>query len=64
MGRKPKQTFLQRYRNSQQVRENMFNIANYQRNVNQNGHHKKVYKLQVLGRAWGKGNPPTLLVGT
>ena len=37
MGRRPKQTFLQRrYTDGQQVHENMFNITNYQRNANQN----------------------------
>ena len=31
----------------------------------QNDNHYKVYKYQVLGRVWRKGNspPPTLLVG-
>ena len=53
----------------------MLNIANYQRNVNQNynqvpphtsqnGHHQKVYKQQMLERVKTKGNPPTLLMGT
>ena len=37
MGRTPKQTFLkQRHTNDQQAHENMLNIANYQRNANQN----------------------------
>ena len=56
IGRRPKQTFLQRrHTNGQQAHEKMFNIANYQRNANQNcneisphcgqnGHHQKVYK--------------------
>ena len=49
------------------------NIAYYQRNANQNfsevsphtsqnGHHKEVYKYQML-ELWRKGNLPTLLVG-
>ena len=29
----------------------------------QNGHHEKVYKQQMLERVWRKGNPPALLVG-
>ena len=52
----------------------MLNIANYQRNVNQNynevpphtsqnGHHQKVYKQQMLERVKTKRNPPTLLMG-
>ena len=36
MGRRPKQTFLQRHTDGQQAHEKMLNIANYQRNVNQN----------------------------
>ena len=37
MGRKPKQTFLQRrHTDGQEAHEKMFNIANYQRNANQN----------------------------
>ena len=56
MGRRPKQTFLQRrYTDYQQTYEKMLNITNHQRNANQNynkvsphtgqnGHHPKVYK--------------------
>ena len=56
MGRRPTQTFLQRrHTDGQQVHEKMLNIANHQRNANQNynevtphtgqnGHHQKVYK--------------------
>ena len=51
----------------------MLNITNYERNVNQNynevsphtgqnGHHKKVYKQEMLERVWRKGNPLALLV--
>ena len=37
MGRRPKQTFLQRqHTDSQQTHEKMFNITKYQRNTNQN----------------------------
>ena len=37
MGRRPKQTFLQRkYTDGQQTFEKMLNITNYQRNANQN----------------------------
>ena len=56
MGRRAKQTFLQRrYTDWQQTHERMLNITNYQRNANQNynevsphtgpnGHHQKIYK--------------------
>ena len=54
MARRPKQTFLQR-NDGQQKHEKMLNIANYQRNKNQNynevspqtgqnGNDEKVYK--------------------
>ena len=37
MGRKPKQTILQRrHTDGQQAQEKMLNVANYQRNANQN----------------------------
>ena len=37
MGRRPKQTFLQRrHTDGQQTHEKMLNITNYQRNANQN----------------------------
>ena len=37
MGRRPKQTFLQRrHTNGQKTHEKMLNIINYQRNANQN----------------------------
>ena len=46
----------------------MFNITNYQTDVNQNyevppptgenGHHSKVCKQQMLERVWEKENPP------
>ena len=56
MGRKPKQTFLQRrYTDGQQAHEKMLSIANYWRNANQdykevsphtsqNNHYQNVYK--------------------
>ena len=75
MGRRPKQTFLQRrHTDSHEAHEKMLNITNYQRNANQtynevsphtsqNGHHQKIYKQQMLERVWRKGNPLALLVG-
>ena len=36
MGWRPKQSFLQTHTNGQQAHEKMLNIANYQRNANQN----------------------------
>ena len=56
MGRRPKQTFLQRgHTDGQKAHEEILNIANYQRNASQkynevsphtgqNGHHQKIYK--------------------
>ena len=56
MGRRPKQTFLQRrYTDCQEAHEKIINITNYQRNVSQNynevppytgqnDHHQNVYK--------------------
>ena len=54
MGRRPKQTFLQgRHADGQEAYEKMLNIANYQRNADQNhnevsphtyGHHQKDHK--------------------
>ena len=55
MGRRLRQTFLQRHSDGQQAHENMLNITNYQKHANQNhnqvssqtsqnGHHQKVYK--------------------
>ena len=75
MGRRPKQTFLQRgHTDGQETHEKLLNITNYQRNANQNysavsshttqnGHHHKIYKQQMLERVWRKGNPLALLVG-
>ena len=56
MGRRPKQTFLQRrYTDGKEAHEKLLNITNYQRNANQNynevspptgenGHQQKIYK--------------------
>ena len=52
----------------------MLNIANYQRDADQNhsevsphtgqnGHHQKIDKQQMLERVWRKGNSLALLVG-
>ena len=71
MGRRPKQTFLQRrHIDGQEAHENMLNITNYQRNANQNysevsphtgqnDHRQKIYKQQMLWR--GCGEKGTLL---
>ena len=71
MGRKPKQTFLQRrHADGQQTYEKMLNITNYQRNANQNynkvspdthqnGHHQK---KSTNSKRWrGCGEKETLL---
>ena len=53
MGRRPKETFLQRHTDCQEAYEKMLNISNYQRNADQNynevsphsgqsGHHQKI----------------------
>ena len=66
--------FQRRHTNGQHEQEKMLNIANHQRNANQNhsetshhtfqnGSHQKDYKLQMLVRIWRKGNPCTLLMG-
>ena len=36
MGRRPKETFLQRHTDCQEAYEKMLNISNYQRNADQN----------------------------
>ena len=67
MGRRPKETFLQRrHTDGQEAHEKLLNITNYQRNANQNyhevsphtsqdGHHQKIYKQQMLQRCGEKG---------
>ena len=65
MSRRTKQTFLQR-RNTdgKQAQEQMLNIANYQRTVNQNCNEVPSHTGQNgLERVWRRENPPTLLVG-
>ena len=75
MGRRAKQTFLQRrHTDGHEAHEKLLNITNNQRNANQNysevsphtsqnGHHQIIYKQQMLDRVWRKGNPLALLVG-
>ena len=70
MGRRPKETFLQRrYTDGQQTHERMLNISNHQKNANQNynevsphtgqnGNHQKIYQQ----KCWrGCGEKGTLL---
>ena len=74
MGRRPKQTFLQRrYTDCQQTHEKMLNITNHQRNANQNynevsphtsqnGHHQK--NLQTINAREGvETREPSCTVG-
>ena len=75
MGRRPKQTFLQRRcKNGQQAHEKMLNINNYQRNANencnevsphtsQNGHHQNVYKIINAGERMDKREPSYTVAG-
>ena len=47
MARRPKQTFLQRrHTDGQKAHEKMFNIANYQRNTNQNSSEMSLHTSQ------------------
>ena len=71
MGRRPKQTFLQRgYKDGQEAHKKKLNITdcanqNYNEfspHTSQNGHPQKIYKQSVLEMMWKKGNPPTLLM--
>ena len=74
MGRRPGYIFLQReHAAGQLAHEKTLNIANHQRNANQNhneipphtcqnDYHQKVYKEQMLTRMW-KIRPCALLVG-
>ena len=64
MGRRSKQTFLQRrHTDGQEAQEKMFNITNYQRNANQNyneaspqnGHHQKSTNNKCWRRCGEKG---------
>ena len=74
MGRRPKQTFLQRrHTDGQEAHEKMLNIANYSRNANQNynevpphtnqnGHHQK--NLQTINAGEGvEKREPSCTVG-
>ena len=70
MGRRSKQTFIQRrHTDGQEAHEKMLNMANYQRNANQkhikislytrqNGHHQNVYKPKNAGEFVEKGTLP------
>ena len=74
MGRRPKQTFLQRrYTDGLEAHEKMLSITNYQRNANQNyhevsphtgqnGHHQK--NLQTIDSGEGvEKREPSCTVG-
>ena len=74
MGRRPKKTFLQkRQTDGQEAHEKLLNIANYQRNANQNynevsphigqnGHHQK--NLQIINAGEGvEKKEPSYTVG-
>ena len=75
MSERPEKTFFQRRQtDGQQAHKKTLNIANHQRNANQNhkeisphtcqkGYHQKDHKPQMLARMWRKGNARTLLVG-
>ena len=74
MGRRPKQTFLQRrHTDGQEAHEKMFNISNYQRNINQNyneisphtgqnGYHQKTPQTINAGDG-GEKREPSYTVG-
>ena len=52
MGRRPKQTFLQRrHTDGQEAHEKMFNITNYQRNVNQNYNEISPVKMAIIQKS-------------
>ena len=74
MGRRPKQTFLQRrYKDCSQTHERMLNITNHQRNATQNynevsphtshnGHHQWPSSLSTNNKCWrGCGEKGTFL---
>ena len=75
MGRRPKQTFVERrHTDGQQTHEKMLNISHYQKNANQkyneasphigeNGHHQKSLQTIHAGEDVEKGNSLALLVG-
>ena len=74
VGRRPKQTFLQRrHTDSQQTHEKMLNVAHYYRNANQNyneisphtgqsGNHQEIHKQKMLEKCGGNGKPLALLM--
>ena len=76
MGRKPKQTFVERrHTDGQQTPEKMLNIVHYQKNAHQNyneasphtgekGHHQKNLQTINAGEDVEKGNSLVVLVGT
>ena len=50
MGRRPKQVILQRrHTDGRQAHENMLNVANYQRNANQNYSEVLSHTIQNVG---------------
>ena len=69
MGRRPKQTFFQRYADGQQTHEKMLNITNHQGNANQS--HNKIsphscqngqYQKSTNNKRWqGHGEKGTLM---
>ena len=73
MSRRPKETFPQRrYTDGQEAHENMFNIANFQRNGNKNyneisshttqdGYHQKIQTTNVRGDM--ERREPSYIVG-
>ena len=74
MGRKSKQILQRRHKDGLKAHEKMFNIANYQRNVNQNynevaphtgqsGHQKSIQTINAGEGVEKKrnGNTPTLI---
>ena len=75
MGRRSKETFLQRrHTDGQQANEMMLNIANYQRNANQNysevsphigqnGHHQKNLQTVDAGEGVEKREPSYIVGG-
>ena len=70
---RPKYTFQKRYTEGQQAYENIFKIIirEMQIKTTMRYHHtlarmaiiKKVYKQNMLGRVWKKGNDPMMLLG-
>ena len=75
MGRRPKQTFVQRiYTDGQQTYEKMLNITSYQRNANQNynevlphpsqnGHYQKNLQTINTGEGVEKREPSCIFGG-